>query len=189
MADDYGCKVRELLPDRFEEMDVILKENLGKDSGAGGSGLPGFALRMAGEKVTGAICDSLDCDVFEILAKAWVKARELHEFKDPAKHPPGETSSVFLGDHKLSAQIHPVLDVSIATFARTKLRFTVELTARFKSAELSIRDGRIVAIGAGDGSASAQLKYGATKLHKELKSKDITLLSPRLLPEPGLAIA
>ena len=48
-------------------------------------------------------------------------------------------------------------------------------------------DGRIVEIGAGDCQATAQLKYRDTNLHKELKSKQVTLTQPRTLPGAGAA--
>ncbi len=188
MPDDYGCRVRDLLPDRFDDMDKVVAEEMRSAEGGGG-GLPALAMRVAGDKAADAVKDALDCDLFETLAKAWSKARELHEYKDRKKHPPGERSTVFLGEHKLSAKLHPVLDLKFAALGHARLRFTVELKAKFRCADLTIQDGRIVEIGAGDCQATAQLKYGATNLHKELKSRQVTLTGPRVLPAPGLAIA
>ncbi len=187
MSDDYGCRVRDLLPDRFDEMDKVVAEEM-KTAEGGQAGLPAFALRMAGDKAAGAVKSALDCDLFETLAQAWRKAGELREYKDPAKHPPGERSSVFLGEHKLSAKLHPVLDLKVAALGQARLRFTVELKAKFRCADLTIQDGRIVEIGAGDCQATAQLKYRDTNLHKELKSKQVTMTRPRILEPPGLEI-
>ena len=186
MPDD-GCKVRDLLPDRFDDLDKVVGDEL--RPGEGGKGFPAMAIRVAGEKAADAVKDALDCDLFETLARAWSNARELREYKDPARHPPGERSSVFLADHKLSATLHPVLDVRVAALAQAKLRFTVELKAAFRCADLTVQDGRIVEIAAGDCQATAQLKYGDTPLHKPMKSRQVTLSKPCRLPAPGLAIA
>jgi hypothetical protein len=187
MAETYGYKVRDLLPDRFDGIDAVVAGEL-KDAQEGRASLPGIALKMAGDKATGAIKDALDCDVFQILANAWCKARELHEYTDAKTHPPEETNSVFLGDHKLAASVHPILDLSVAAIGRAKLRFTVEVSAKFKSADLTIRGGRITGIAAGECWATAQLKYGSAKLHNELASKHMKLAGPITLPAPGLQI-
>jgi len=84
--------------------------------------------------------------------------------------------------------VHPILDVTIGVIGHVRLRFTLALAAEFRSAELSIRDGHIVAIGAGDCSVSAQLKYDEVNLHDELKSRIVKLSEPIRLAPPGLAI-
>ena len=185
MPDD-GCRVRDLLPDRFDDLDKVVGDELCAADGQ--KPPPAMALRIAGDKAAEAVRDALDCDLFETLAKAWCTALELREYKDPTRHPPGERSSVFLAEHKLTATLHPVLDVRIAALCQAKLRFTVELKAAFRCADLTIQDGCIVEIGAGDCQATAQLKYGDVPLHEELKSRQVALSQPRKLPAPGLAI-
>ena len=47
----------------------------------------------------------------------------------------------------------------------------------------------IAGIGSGDGSACAQLKYGAVKLHKALESKPVKLTDELTFKEPGFPIS
>src|SRR5688572_27072253 len=156
--DDGGCKVRDLLPDRFDDLDEVVANEM-KTAEGGQAGLPAMALKVAGDEAAKAVGKALDCDLFETLAQAWRKARELHEYKDPTKHPPGERSTVFLAGHKLSRSLPLALDVKVAGLAQIKLTFALDLKADFRCADLTIMDGRIIEIGAGDCQATAQLKY------------------------------
>jgi len=188
MSEQYGCKVADLLPDTFDHLDEVIKEGLGSDSEAGRPAIPGFAWQIIQSKAAQAVRGVLDGDVFELLARAWCVARELHEFTDRRKHPPDKDSTVFLGDHRVSTEVHPVLLVTVGSIEGPRLRFTLTLTAHFRSASLSIRDGHITAIEAGDCSVGAQLKYKDIKLHKELESRDIKLPGRVKLQPPGLEI-
>ena len=186
--EDYGCQVRDLLPDRFDGLDEVVA---GKLVGADGKPAdpPAAAMKAVGDGAAKAVRDALDCDLFETLAQAWLKAKELREYKDPKKHPPGERSTVFLAEHKLSAKLEPELEVNVAGLYRTKLKLTLELKADFDCADLTIMNGHIIEIAAGECHAIAQLKYGGTNLHKPLKSQPFRLSRPRVLAAPGLAIA
>jgi hypothetical protein len=187
MDEEYGRSLRKLLPDLFEQMEDVVKAKLSSEPGADWGRVPKFAWNFVGSKATEAVHDVLGMDAFEIIARAWAKAVELREYNDPVKYPADKVSKTHLFDHKLTANLHPVIEVTILGFGRTKLKFTLELTARFRSAELHIKGGRIVAVAAGDCSASAQLKYGDIKLHKEVKTEDLKVGRPLTL-EPALTI-
>ncbi len=189
MSEQYGCKVSDLLPDKFDHLDQVIKEGLDGDSEEARPSIPRFAWQIIQSKATQAVRDVLDGDVFELLARAWCVARELHDFTDRRKYPPGKDSTVFLGNHQVSTEVHPVLVVTVGSLEGARLRFTLTLTAHFRSAALTIRDGHITAIDAGDCSVGAQLKYKDTKLHKELESREVKLPGRLRLQPPGLAIA
>ena len=189
MSEQYGCKVSDLLPDKFDHLDQVVKEGLDGDSEEARPSIPRFAWQIIQSKATQAVRDVLDGDVFELLARAWCVARELHEFTDRRKYPLGKDSTVFLGNHQVSTEVHPVLVVTVGSLEGARLRFTLTLTAHFRSAALTIRDGHITAIDAGDCSVGAQLKYKDTKLHKELESREVKLPGRLRLQPPGLAIA
>jgi hypothetical protein len=188
MTETYGCSVRELLPDDFNRMDEVIKDGLNLASGEAPTTLPRVAMEVVESKAVEAVRDALDVDIFELLARAWGKARELHEFTDREKYPPEKTYTAFLGEHDLSTEVHPVLILTIGRLEGPRVRLTVELTAHFRLAELSIREGHIIAVGAGDGSVGAQLKYKDVPLHKELKSTPVKLSKALRLQPPGLAI-
>ena len=187
MDDEYGRSLRTLLPDSFERMEDVVKEKLSSEPGADWGRVPKFAWNFVGSRATDAVHKVLGIDVFEIIARGWAKAVELREYNDPVKYPPDKESKTHLFDHKLTAKVHPVIEVTILGFGQTKLKFTLELTATFRSAELHIKGGRIVAVAAGDCSASAQLKYGDLKMHNEVKTADLKLGRPLPL-DPALTI-
>lgn len=180
-----GISVRELLPPETDGIERSVKEHLAKSAEANG-GFPDFVWDAVGSKVSEAVTQSLDRDVFGLLAQAWCRAKELHEFTDTKKYPPGKESTVFLGKHDASTSVHPVVEVSFGRIKRS-LRFTLELAAKFRSAALTIRSAHIVSISAGDCAVSAKLKYGDAVLH-EAKSKEVKLSGPLTLEAPGLPL-
>ena len=183
MSEHNEYALRDFLPQRFDGMEQALREGMAKQ--------PSLAWGFVGEEAAKAILSTLDLDVFEILARGWSKARELYKYTDPATYPPGESWIVHLGDHETPTfAVHPILQVAYAAGALgPRLRFTLELSAHFRSVALLLRDGHITAVGAGDGAVRAQLKYGSVALHKQLESKAVNLGRPIRFSEPGIRIA
>jgi hypothetical protein len=89
----------------------------------------------------------------------------------------------------VTRELNPVLAIRVGSRELLKLRFTLELAAEFRSAQLDIRGGRIIALGAGECFVSLQLKYGAHSLHPAITSAKVPLTKPKELPAPGLAIS
>lgn len=184
MTESSGCPVRDLLPASLASMDAVMKQELSKDSRIDPRKL---AWGFIGSEATDAVRSVLDCDVFELLAQGWCIAEKLQEYSDPARHPPGERSIVYLARHSFVKTVHPVLEVTIDPVAYQPLRFTLELEANFRSVALSISDGRITAVGAGDVDIGVRLKYGnATLLDK--KSRKLPLPARIDFKAPGLRI-
>jgi hypothetical protein len=196
MADDTdedeeagsGLSVADLLPDKLDHLDAAIERGRAQNPEPGKADLPAVARGVVGERVEAAVRQTLHFDVFRLLAEAWAKARELQEYADPAKHPPGETSTLFLGEHPLSVDVHPTVDVTISGLAKFELRFTLELEALLRLAEVTIKGGHITQIGNCDAELRAVLKYGEVPLHEPLKSRRVTLTKPIVLAAPGVAI-
>jgi hypothetical protein len=185
MTESSGCQVRELLPASLAPMDDVLKQVLCKNPDIGPRTL---AWGFVGSEATDALRNVLDCDVFELVAQGWCVAKELQEYSDPARHPPGERSIVYLGKHSFVKTVHPVLDVMVESTRCASLRFTLELAANFRSVALSISDGRITGAGAGDGDVGIELKYGeVTLLAKE--TRKVPFPARIDFKAPGLLIA
>ncbi len=184
MTDQGVGLLRELLPRSFEQLNGTVKEALCKEPGISQAKL---AWEFIGSESTQAIRSVLDVDVFTLVARGWCMAKELHEYADEARHPQGERSIVYLGKHAFVTVIHPVLDITIGSCPCVSLRFALELAANFRAVALSIADGHITGVGAGDGSVSARLKYGDVLLHsKETRKLPFPL---RLdFSAPGLTI-
>lgn len=147
-----------------------------------GGRVAGLALREGARRLN----DTLDTDPFEWLATAWTKARLLQEYADPARHPPGETAVVTLGEHRLKGTWHPVLEVAVGGSQLPGLRFTLEVELLFKSVGLGVEGGAIRSVAPGTASVSARLKYGKVKL-RECASKSLKLPG-QLVLDPGLRI-
>jgi hypothetical protein len=180
-----GMSVADLLPSRLDNLDAALQHE--KASNANLASLPGVAMGAVGQRVDAAVRDALNCDVFQVLAGAWAKARELHDYADETKHPPDEASTVFLGEHGLGVDLHPTVDVTITGLATFELRFTLTLQAALRLAELPIRGGHIVQLGRCDATLQSVLKYGDIPLHEPLQSRRVTLSKP-LAFAPGIPI-
>jgi hypothetical protein len=184
MADDRAIRVADLLPERLA-LGPAVEQAMRDDPEAGGLGL---AWDFIGERAEEALRGLLDCDLIELLAQGWLKARALQDYADPAKHPPGETAIVHLAEHKFVHELHPVLEVAVSGCPPVPIRFTIALAASFRGLALSIADGHIQAVAPGDASVSAQLKYGAVKLTDEQQSKQMKLPGRHVFAAPGLRI-
>ena len=186
MATSSGLTVSLLLPAQFTDLQTAVEGEIKRDPSLNSA--PGFVAGMVADKAGQAARGLLSMDPVELMAQAWAKARELHAYRDETKHPPGETSTVFLGEHSLTCDLHPVIDVTLAALGKLTLEFTLEFAADIRAAELTIRDKAIVAVGRTDASVSAVLKYKDTPLHDPLESKKLTLVQSVSLKAPGVAI-
>ena len=181
-----GMSVADLLPSKLDHLDAALEREKAANSQL--SVLPAMAMGVVGERIDAAVRESLSCDVFQVLAQAWAKARELRDYADETKHPAGEISTMFLGEHALGTDLHPTVDVILTGLTTFELVFTLELQAALRLAELTIRGGRIVELGKCDAELRAVLMYGAIPLHEPLKSRRVTLSNPMTFAAPGIPI-
>lgn len=187
-----GIQLRELLPSKLDGLEKAVEGGLREQADKNKGGLEQMtdsqstlAWRFIRSTAAGEISRALDCDLFVLLAKTWAKARELREYNNK---PPGETSIVHLGKHDFKLTVYPVLVVELGVPPYPELRFTLEVAAHFDGAALSIRDGYIVAVGTGQASATAQLKYGNVELHKKEESPSVKLPGYHEFKAPGLRI-
>lgn len=189
MSETAGLTVRDLLPARLKRMDEVVKGEIGRDAALKTAGFPLGLSGQIADRTAQAVTGALKIDVIELLAQAWAKAWELHEYSESAgKHSPDEVSTLFLGEHKLTQDLHPSAVLSFGAFSRITMEFTVEVAAHLKTAQLTIHAGRIIEIGACEGSVSAEFKFAKLPLHDALESKALTVLESYHLPAPGLKI-
>ena len=189
MIDPAEMTVRDLLPDDWRAMDKTVGDALRDDPALQKAHFPAGVSGAISNRVAGAVAGVLDVKILTLLANAWAKAREVHQYRTPdATHPADATTTLFLGEHELSADLHPVAQLDFSGVSHLTMRFTVSVSAKLRAAQLSIRNGHIIEIGKSDGSVSAALKYGGVPLHKELRSQDWVLVGDHVLAEPGIAI-
>jgi hypothetical protein len=125
--------------------------------------LPGFAAKVAAEQLN----QVLDADAIEWLGSGLLKLKAIRECADKGKHPADETIVVSLGATKLTSTNYPILDVSLDGSTLLELKFTLDLSAAFKTLEVHVRDARIVLLKPGTAAATATLKYGDLKLKEQ----------------------
>jgi hypothetical protein len=183
MTEKSEMRLRDLLPDNVQ-MESTVKEALDKEPGIGATRL---AWGVIGSEATGALKSVLDLDVFDVVAQGWCVAKELHEYTDRSKHPSGERSVVYLGQHTFVQSVYPILTITIGSFKSVPLRFTLELAANIRGAALAVCNGYITSVGSGDGDVSAQLKYGSINLNKQ-QSKKVPFPAHVEFTTPGLPI-
>jgi hypothetical protein len=186
MADPYGCPLRDLLPTRFRDLDDVARREIKDNPDLAGAGLGKMVIGIIGEKVTVAVRNSLDADALGLLAGGWAKAQELQEYADVTKHRGGEQSTLALASHELSYLAYPTAEVTVGALGKLTLRFTLELAAKFRLAQITIRNGRIVEIGKSECTLGAQLKYRDFPLHRR-RQRNFRLAAPMVL-DPGLVI-
>lgn len=189
MTDPADLTVRDLLPDDMRTMDRAVGKALHDDAAMRDAHLPAAMAGSIAERVTSAVVDALDFRIMPLVAYAWARAREIHRYRTPdAAHPPDATATLFLGEHEVSAELHPEAVIDVAGIGAVTMKFTLVLAARMRAAQISIRGGHIIQIGKTDGSVSALLKYGGVPLHKGLRSRDWVLVGDHALAAPGILI-
>jgi hypothetical protein len=172
MDEGWRPKVADLLPDRLEGIEKRVKDGLSEDPGTGGLTL---AWDFIGSEVEGALRTVLDCDLLQILGKAWATMRALQAFADPALHPPGEAAIVHLGERDFERDLHPVITATIGDCPPMKLPFTLTLCAHFSGLALSLSCPNLTSAAAGDGQVSARLSFRKVELIKPKESRKLAL--------------
>jgi hypothetical protein len=119
-----------------------------------------FSASLAADRLN----EALNIDVFELLAEAWLKFKQVRDCADPSKHPPGEVTLVQLKEVTVTSRNAPFLRPTSNGAALMELRFELELVAKFDTLELVIRDAHIRSLRPGAAQALVSLKYGASKL-------------------------
>jgi len=159
-----GVRINDLFPSGLTQIGESVANEIRQQ---GEAGLTGGAWAMLKDEAAARLQEVLDLDVLEVIGQAWSKARELREYADPLKHPPEETSIVHLGEHAVTCEVYPVLEVRLGDVALPELRFTLNVIAKFKSVALTIRGGAIRAVAPGACAAVAELKYRSATLKRE----------------------
>jgi hypothetical protein len=187
-----ACSVSDLLPGRFDNMEAAVDAEIAADPELSRKRLPGIAHRMIAKRATNAILAALNKSVLLILPAAWSRAPELAEYADERKHPPGEETTLFLGEHKFEIDYKPILNVRILTFQKPLLKFKLILSSQVRSASITVRDGHIVSIGECDCAIEAELKHligetdppKETNFHLTLQSRELNLVDAYELKSP-----
>ena len=124
----------------------------------------------------------LDIEVAEVIASAWSKAKQLQEYRDPARHPPGELATVSLVEHTIQSEYQPSIDMLINSKSVESLSIKVSVELTLAALILEIRDAYITAIRPGLGRANGRVAW-TDVVFLELETQDIELPGRHALPE------
>ena len=182
---DEATKLKDLLPERLGRLGEESKKELCQDENVSRMNL---AWDFIESQLNEQIRDLLDLDVLDVLGKAWAGAKQLNEFRDKTKHPPGVRELLKFGDFDFERPLHPIIEVTIGDFPCAKLEFTVKLAGHFSGLYLGIRDAHIVDGRTGKAWASAQLSYADIPLHKEKETRKFALPGQFRFDAPGIEI-
>lgn len=183
MADHFPLSA--LLPAKLDSLAEQMQARLCQDEQVGGMKL---AWDYIGNELGTALKSVLDCDLIDLLARAWARAAPLAELADPAKLEPGERTLVELGKHEVKRDLHPVIAVTIGSCPCVELEFKFALVANIGAVRLAVVDGHIVGGDLGEIWASAQLSYEGTPLHPPSESRKLALPALFELDPPGIKI-
>lgn len=123
----------------------------------------GLVTDLVSAKLNEAL-DKVDC--LEVLGQAWGKWKSLREYADRKKHPPDEAAVETLGEHKVKHECFPLAEVKFAgvNIPLAELKFSLVLTAKFKSVALAIRDGKVLSAAPGEASVEVALRYKSVEI-------------------------
>ena len=116
------------------------------------------------------IADLLDDPVLDAFAGGWSKSSEILKYRDREKYPPQNSFLVALGEHTMSNEYHPSIDLFINNIRHKTLEFVVKLAVELKGFQLEIQDARIRKIHTGAWAGSGNVALGGMEIYKkELK--------------------
>ena len=154
----------------------------------GGSRLARLKWPLVRDTVATAMHDRLrEVDAFSVLLNAWSIAREVRESAKRTKANPGLEEPLALGEHTLSAELHPIVSVRCGPLHLSPLRFTVALNAMVECVVLTIADGCLATVEGLALTPSATIKYGEMEL-KHISGERIAMTGAHVLSGGGLPI-
>ncbi|HET7402986.1 MAG TPA: hypothetical protein VFJ62_14425 [Usitatibacter sp.] len=172
--------LRELVELTGAQLESGLK-SLPRDKGA--PRLTTAVCTLAAEEINKSLAQ---VDVAGMLAHGWARARALRDAANASLASPGKPALATLGEHDLRYTCTPVLQMISGDAALPEIRFTVELVAHFKAAEMAVVDGRLASVAPGSASVVARVKCGNTTLAE--KTTPNARLSSTIRLDPALEI-
>ena len=135
-------------------------------------------LSGAAAAVRQSLADSLQAalglTLGDILGEALSTYKDLLEYTDSARHPPGEVSLVPLGKRVIESSHKPYVEVLIAGQPVGRLELKARVALTIEAAMLKIRGGRIWELQTGVAFVDATLECGPAML-VEKKSRNLKL--------------
>jgi hypothetical protein len=189
MIDLAALTVRDMLPRDLRKIDKEVAERLDDAAERGMGRVPRALSGPIAERINTEVLRTLDIRLLPIIANAWSKATEIRRYRSTEAEADGhQSTTLFLGEHDLTATLHPRVTVEFSGAEAFEIPFDLTIGADLKIAQLTIRAGHIVEVGRCEGAMHAQLACGGLPLHDELRSEYYPLSESWVLPPPGIRI-
>ncbi len=146
-------------PEIYAEIEQRTSDAADKDAGLrklmAGTGL----LRNA---VMRSVAAALHIDPLQALADGWATAEDVRTFRDAGQ--PGQPVVLRLGQHGIERDLKPAITIDLGAKRRFDLDMALTLGGAFDGVEISILQGKLVAVGAGTCTLSLYVKAAGQAL-------------------------
>jgi hypothetical protein len=144
---------------------------------------PHFWGALGAEVEDAASTALADIPISRILVEAWLEARELRTYADPARHPPGEPSVATLAKHSVTTRHTIDVDLLVDGTKTSTITLDVELQFDLDAVHLRILDGRVRALDLGKVEVSVAVDCAGKEL-KRFPLREIPLSGEIVLEHP-----
>lgn len=119
--------------------------------------------------VASKIGELFDIQIPDILVSSWTKANEVRTVLQKSAAAPAETFWVGLGQHTVTSEHHPYVDIKIKGQTVRRIEFTLRLFFKLNSFVLKVQHGEIREIQTGSCDVQGVVEYrGITIAEKQL---------------------
>ncbi|HSB12098.1 MAG TPA: hypothetical protein VLM38_21610 [Blastocatellia bacterium] len=105
------------------------------------------------------IGELFDIQIPDILVSGWMKAAEVRTIQDKSRAAPDETFWAGLGEHTMSSEHHPYVDIRIEGQTVKRIELTMRLSFKLNSFVLKIQRGEIREIQTGTCEVKGIVEY------------------------------
>jgi hypothetical protein len=146
--------------------------------------------RAAAEDQVGVVADGLlNLDLGDLVAAGWRKQERLAAAARRTAANPGSAERIELATHRISSIHRPSVELLLNDTHVTEVNFELDVKFVIKGLEVTVREGRVVSLHAGECDVSATLAAEGIRLASRQRTYELPLVVrwPLLLHAGGVA--
>jgi hypothetical protein len=144
--------------------------------------------RAAAEDQVGVVADGLlDLDLGDLVIAGWRKQERLAAAARRTAANPGSAERIELATHRISSVHRPSVELLLDDTHLTEVHFELDVEFVIKALEVTVREGRVVSLHAGECDVSATLAAEGVRLASRQRTYELPLVVrwPLLLHPSG----
>jgi hypothetical protein len=143
--------------------------------------------REAAEDQVGVVADGLlDLDLGDLVVAGWRKQERLAAAAQRTAANPGSSERIELATHRISSVHRPSVELLLDDTHLTEVHFELDVEFVIKALEVTVREGRVVSLHAGECDVSATLAAEGIRLAGRQRTYELPLVVRwPLLLHPG----